>query len=289
MSKYWQMEHPIFPRVTIEEAAAGKKPGETDRQVWERLNRERDARIEPGLNDPLNHGWEPDVWKVADALLEWPWIDPEWAATVRGHYGVEKAVSVLLINGGYRGGKTEYAGKRAVRLMLHKQQARAWFFITSLQQSIEVQQPVIAKYLPPPYCRGRDIKTKAAYCVHSEANGFSEQRFVLHNLSRGSFRTYNQEEDNVEGAAPDMVWCDEPPDLGLIKALTGRISERNGKLLITFAPKHGFTGVVKEYVKDAKVLAQQPAFLVPRDGGAPDVEAAMRGVGPEGWEIVKAL
>ncbi len=286
MSKYWNIDHPVLPRVSMEAAVANAQPGESTQQCWERLNRERDQFIDRETEDPLRFGYEPPVWKIADAVIEWPWIDHGWAAVTRHKLGIPKAVDVALINGGYRGGKTDYMGKRSVQLMLH-QKARVWCFITSLQQSLEVQQPVIWKYLPPKY-KGRDIRTKVAYLAYRMATGFSENRFTLENGSWCSFRTYNQEEDNVEGAAPKLVWCDEPPDQGLIKALTGRIAENNGKLVMTFAPKHGFTGVVRDYVNDATATADSTAFLLPADGGAPDVEAALRGETPEEWGMLDA-
>jgi len=274
----------VLPRVAMEAAQSAAAPGETVKAAWLRLNKERDALIDGEVEDPLHNGFEPPIWKICDALLEWPWVDPAWAADVRGIYGFKKAVSKLLIVGGYRGSKTDYLAKCAVRMLRFKR-ARVWCFITSIEMSREVQQPAIWKYLPPRY-KGKDIRTRQAYVSYKLATGFSENRFTLENESLCSFRTYNQEENNVEGAAPDLAWCDEPPDPGLITALEGRIAERNGKLVMTFAPKMGYVGVVRDMMKDAETAAESTAFLVPKDNLAPDIEAAMRVMRPEEWKVI---
>ena len=291
MSKYWEKKHPLLPLVSREMVEARRGPGESTAACWERLNRERDELIDREVADPLKFGHEPKVWKIADALLGLPRNDKHAARPwceeqqeIRARFGLRQPLDVLLLNGGYRASKTDYAAKRTVQALL-REKLDAWCFMPNVAQSIQVQQPAIWKYFPN-HLRA-DRREKITYIVYKLATGFSENRFCLPNSSRCGFRTYEQNEDSVEGAAPAWVWLDEPPDPGLVKAIYGRIAENNGKLLMTFAPKHGYTGVVREFLDGAKVAAVSAAYLVPKDGGQPDVERMLRGTPPEEWQLVQ--
>ena len=286
MSQFWNVAHPILPMVDEAMCRARAEEGEDLRATWLRLNAERDEMMRREQDNPLECGYEPPVWAIADALLGLPKVEAGEARRIRERFGFRRELDVLLINGGYRGGKTEWAAKRTVQGLLRKK-SKAWCFMPSIEQSREVQQLAVWKYFPPHLKEG-EIRTKVEYIAYKMATGFSENRFTLPNASWCSFRTYNQQEDNVEGAAPDWVWLDEPPDPNLVRALYGRIAERNGKMVLTFAPKHGFTGVVKEFMEGAKLAAESVGWLMPADGGAADVERGVAGDRPGDWSLVKA-
>ena len=113
MPKFEPTPHPILP---VPSAAAAYKMGE---RKWMQVVKRREEIIKRETSDPLRFGWEPYAWKIADALLEWPWIDKLWAAAVRKSLGFAERVAVLYILGGNMGGKTEYAAKRLSRLIQH--------------------------------------------------------------------------------------------------------------------------------------------------------------------------
>jgi S-adenosylmethionine synthetase len=88
----------------------------------------------------------------------------------------------LLINGGNRAGKTEYAAKRVCQLLASKPEARVWCLHTTNQSSIQMQQNVVFKYLPPEFRTAR--KTKITNVGYTQKNGFSDNTFVLPNKSQ---------------------------------------------------------------------------------------------------------
>lgn len=275
----------MLPRITRTMAeTAARVTGETWQQAFMQLNAKRDEMIEREQTDPLHYGYEPEAWHVADCLLGLPWVPAEEAEKVRQQWGFKKRVRVLMLNGGYRAGKTEYAAKRTVMILLWEkfERPKAWCFSVSADMSREIQQPAIWKYLPA-HLKDKEYRTPVRYISYKYKQGFAEDSFTLDNYGWCSFRNYNQEEDNVEGAAPLWVWLDEPPDPGLVKALFGRIAERDGWMVLTFVPKHGYTATVKDFQDSAETMATSTAWLLPTDGGKPDLTRAFRRVPVGEW------
>ncbi|MDH3379955.1 MAG: hypothetical protein OEQ39_23790, partial [Gammaproteobacteria bacterium] len=110
-------------------------------EEWKELHRLRREAIQREKTNPLRYGWEPPIWRVCDALLGCKWVDDNWAKSIRSVLGFNKPVSSLMINGGNRGGKSEYASKRMIKLLLKYPQSRGWAFHSSSPMSIEYQQP----------------------------------------------------------------------------------------------------------------------------------------------------
>jgi hypothetical protein len=79
----------------------------------------RGVAIYNSINDPFRHGYEPDHWKAADKLLD--------------------ESDELLISGGNRSGKTEYAAKYAMKTLINKPDARVICFHTTHQSSLQNQ------------------------------------------------------------------------------------------------------------------------------------------------------
>ena len=113
----------------------------------------------------------------------------------------------LLILGGNRSSKTEYAARRVIKTLVEKPRAVAWCFQKDEDNSIEMQQPVVRKYIPEEW---RNLKRGTVTSVnYTIANGFSEGRFVLPSESRCVFRNYKQDVEKIEGGEVDIIWCDE--------------------------------------------------------------------------------
>jgi len=83
---------------------------------------------------------------------------------------------------------------------------------------------------------------------------------------------------SVEGANLDMAWCDELAKVALVETLEYRVAERNGWMIISFMPKEGYTPLVKVFQDNARVVWESDAFLLPKDGGEPDVSRALGGM-----------
>lgn len=206
----------------------------------------REEMIRREAADPLRHGHIPPHWKRADRLLE--------------------EHKDLLILGGNRSGKSEYAARRVVQTLIDKPGAVAWCFQKDDDNSIEMQQPQVRKYLPSEW---RDLKRDKVTSVnYTVANGFSEGRFVLPNGSRCMFRNYRQEVDKIEGGEVDIIWADELVPQSWLETLRYRLVTRGGVLLVTFTPIEGYNATVKDYLTAARTLEWADADLLPlHDGG----------------------
>ena len=119
--------------------------------------------------DPLRKGWEPPIWKICDALLEWPWLDKDECKRIRESLGFHKPVDVLLINGGNRGGKSEFSAKRTMMMLQYVKSARAWCFHESNQNSVEYQHPLMWKYLPPDQRKKLELKSHIYHIIKNMA------------------------------------------------------------------------------------------------------------------------
>lgn len=235
---------------------------------------------------PFENWYEPPIWKVCDALLGFPWVEPVWADRMRRHLGFEKPVRILLINGGQRGGKSQYAGNRSMRLLSLKKGCRAWALHSTLQMSRDYQQPIFWNYLPA-HLRAKDLKTRVAYIAYKQKTGFSEEKFVLPSGSDCLFKAYEQDRRGIEGGNLDIIWPDELVPSDWVETMELRIAEKNGCMIITFTPVDGYTETVRMFQDGAEVVKESTAYLCPTDGGPPD-EARALGLTPEELAEVKA-
>lgn len=299
----WQVlgvtDHPVAP---LPDAAwlAGHSLGE----LLEFIN-EREKVIHHMQADPFRYGYEPLQWKILDALCGFPWADPSevevrterdpdkraeleekraWCLQVRRALLKQDApIRVLLLNGGNRAGKSEWAASRTVRLLMHKAGARAWAFHQDNAMSVEYQQALIYKYLPAELRTEKGIRRNPTYIAFKQQTGFSEERFVLPNRADCSFRNYMQDMEKIQGGELDIIWCDELVPAAWIKELKARVSTRNGWLLITFTPVNGYTPTVKMFMDSAVTTRESIAYVLPADGGPMLPELALAGDDPAAW------
>ena len=211
----------------------------------------REDKILAEKMDPYRHGYEPQHWKDVDTLL--------------------KTKSEVLVLGGNRAGKTEWAAKRVIQTLVNKPDARVWCLHTTNSSSIQMQQNVIWKYMPPELKNAR--KTKITNIAYSQKNGFSDNTFILPNRSQCFFMNYAQDKKVIEGGEVDLIWCDELVPLDWVETLRYRAITRRGKLVVTFTPVLGYSQVVKDYVAGCRFKKTLPASLMDTDkvhvGGCP--------------------
>jgi phage terminase large subunit-like protein len=200
----------------------------------------REDKILAEKLDPYRHGFDLPHWGEADQLL--------------------KDNAELLVLGGNRASKTEWAAKRIVQTLINIPEARVWCLHTTNKSSIEMQQNVIYKYLPSEFKELR--KNKVTNVQYTQKNGFSDGTFILPNKSQCFFMNYAQKREVIEGGEVDLIWCDELVPLDWIETLRYRIVTRMGKLMVTFTPVHGYSPVVKEYVSGCKFTEFKDAELL---------------------------
>ena len=200
----------------------------------------REDKILAESLDPYRHGFEPDHWKDADKII--------------------KDKQELLVLGGNRAGKTEWMAKRVIQTLINKEKSMVWCLHTTQKSSIQMQQNVVWKYMPPELKNCK--KTKVTNIAYSQKNGFSEESFILPNGSQCVFMNYAQKRDVIEGGECDLVWCDELVPMDWVETLRYRLVTRRGKLVITFTPIAGYSQVVKEFVSGSKFTKNLPAPIL---------------------------
>lgn len=206
---------------------------------WEYL-KTREELIAREASDPFRYGFVPPIWKRASELLE--------------------QRREILVMGGNRSGKTEWAAKEVIKTMYSKPGAVVWCFQTTAPNSIELQQPRLWKYMPPEWRNAR--KSQVTNITYSVKGGFTESKFVAPNQSQCIFRNYAQDPSTIEGGEIDMCWADELVPLDVLETVRFRLVDRNGKLAVTFTPVQGWSPTVADYLNGAKTVAEEDAELL---------------------------
>jgi hypothetical protein len=218
----------------------------------------REAAITREREDPFNFGVELPHWKLADEQL--------------------KDHGELLILGGNRSGKTEYAAKRVVQALCANPNSIIWCFTATSQNSIAHQQAAIYRYLPEEYKNlGR---SRTHYVSYSVKNGFTASSFVLPNKSQCVFRNWSQDISTIEGGeigCPDdpkdgtfnlSAWFDEEVPLSWVTTTRYRCLTRSdsnglpGRIIATFTTVSGWTQTVSSYLSGARTLMDKDAELL---------------------------
>jgi len=242
-------------------------------EAWARAMALRASTIAKERFDPLQFGYEPPIWKLCDCLIDAPWLDSEYARKVRAALGFDRVVKTLLLLGGNRASKSQYAARTTMRLLLHKAWRRAWCLHNKRAMGVTYQQPVVRRYMPPRL--RRKIKEEIGNINFSIKNGFTEGKFVLPTGSECEFLSYEDDPDSFEGGELDVIWDDElvPPEL--VETFELRLATRDGVQLITFTPVRGYSATVRMFQDGAKIVMESVAYLAPKDGLAPDIPAAL--------------
>ena len=226
------------------EIAALLASGTTEEDIVEYW-REREARIERSIEDPLRFGFELPFWAEVRALL------------------ARKAEVYAL--GGNNPGKTEMGGKLAVEALLSKPGAKV-LCVTLNDDYSKLQQASVYKYLPST-ARGmnekagprkRDVVKNITY---TQKGGFTEGTFVLPNRAQAWFKTveqYLRSPTSFEGPQYDFVWLDEPVPKGLLGTLKYRAGKLDGKIFHTFTAVNGYDATCAEVLTGARVIKSLP-------------------------------
>lgn len=267
--------HPVYRLPSPAEAMA------MGAERWTQFVNDRERRIWEENNDPLRYGWVSPIWKVCWALLNYTWgISAEWAEAMRAHLGFARPVKSLLINGGQRGSKSEFAARTGMMVLCadcqeeQYQPRRAWFFHQNANMSVEYQQPLMRRYLPAEL-REKEIKSRTTYISYKAKTGFSEGRFILPWMSDCSFRSYEMDKRTIEGGNVDFIGPDELVPSDWVETMELRVAERAGRIVVTFTPIDGYTDTVRMFQDGAMVVKRSTGYLLPTDGGEPDVGRAM--------------
>tara|TARA_Y100000593_G_C4315368_1_gene340579 strand:- start:1601 stop:3220 length:1620 start_codon:yes stop_codon:yes gene_type:complete len=218
------------------------------REQWIALAREEPYSCGVGMRPCNGSGDLEAAWPTHEL---WHWKD---ADDLLGKY------DRVLVSGGNRSGKTQFASKYLVRTMLEKKGARVVAFSMTSQSSIRDQQPAVYNYLPTQWRKPK--KTKTTNVSYTVKNGFSESTFVLPNGSQCWFNHYSQQPDILEGMEADLIWFDELVPYSWVETAAFRLVTRRGKLLITATPITGWTNTLSAFQAGCKFLRGARAELL---------------------------
>lgn len=261
--------HPYVPLPTREEWDELMSTPDGAAKLTELLNK-RGRLLYLMEVDPLRYGVELDQWKDADALLD--------------------LITILIVFGGNRAGKSEWAAKRVVETITQCPGTILIALHETAEGSIGTQQKLIWKYLPPEL-KALNGKHHPVYKIrYSQAGGFTEGKLVLPNASELIFAAYKQDPGIYEGwelgvkgyealmrklkadprdagatRLPKNIgaWGDENMTLPWLRMLMFRVASRAAKILWTFTPVNGMTQTIKDAVGTApRTLESRPAELL---------------------------
>ena len=221
---------------------------------WER----REAAIEREREDPFNHGTELPHWAMVDEAL--------------------KDHGEVLVLGGNRSGKTEYAAKRVVQSLVANPGMIIWCFTATSQNSIAHQQAAVYRYLPNEF---KELgRSRTYYVSFSYKNGFTSSSFILPNKAMCVFRTWQQDistieggeigcpQDAAEGSHNFGAWFDEEVPLSFLSTTRYRCLTRAdssglpARIISTFTTVSGWTNTVSSYLSGARTIEEKEADLL---------------------------
>lgn len=293
-----QTEHPVYPRLRVELTGV---TGMVRVHVGERVvemsaaqagtmieGRERTIRLEE--QDPFRHGYEPPFWTEVD------WAVCELVCQA----GNENAVIEVLVQGGNRAGKTDYAAKRFIETLTLNDRWLCWAFHADQAASRSVQQRRSWHYLPPEHRpdSGKLKKGVRQRMNYNQESGFTENMFSISNGSAAHYKFYSADVKGLEGDEPDFCWSDEEIPEEWVEAIGVRLITKAGKRgpfitalrkelakrkenpghvlprvlraqmwrgchLITFTPISGLTPTVRRFTKGSTPVLTVPAELLP--------------------------
>jgi hypothetical protein len=227
--------HPLLPVPTqaqIEEVLA--LPDGVDQLAEYYAARETAIRLSE--SDAFNYGFEPEHWKDADALLA-------------------LRILILIVFGGNRAGKSEWAAKRCVQAAMRYGESVIFCMHENETASIALQQKLIWKYLPNEVKALNNQSDSVFKIRYSVAGGFTDRKLVLPNRTEFYFLTYHQKPSDFEGVelgakqAPSIgVWPDECMSLPWLNMLKLRLASRSAQMIWTYTPVHGMTPTIKDLV-----------------------------------------
>lgn len=238
--------HPVFRVPTREQAqalVASAGPEAAQKRLLE-IWQKREDLIALEKEEPLRvpHVYEPEPFKQARKLLA--------------------EVDELAILGQNRSGKTIFTNKFVMEDLVNNEN-RAWaFFHQTAETSIRQQQAIVARFIPKEW-RSLGRQGESVYVQYSEATGFSNQKFIFPNGSRGYFFNYKQDLSILEGDELDGVLFDELVPLAFLE--TARFRRGRGRrlrILVSFTPKTGYTATVGNIVEAGTITHSLPAKLL---------------------------
>lgn len=280
--------------------ALAMREGISTVEAAERLLRQREEWIEQCKDDPVRFGYEPPIWWVVWALMDFPWCQQSTARYLAGRLGVAEdeawqvfkvqmrktlgfadPVRDVLIMGANRSSKTNFAACTMQRWAMHTQDEMGLFLAQQFAVSTQTVQPRLWEYMPKEWRvkhMGEDW-----YVNYKDLKGFSEAQYQMPSGCKMIGKFYSQDpKDALVGCEARMAWADEEIPLHWMEELGRRLASRRGQMIATFTPVSGYTPPVKMFQDGSSVVRTCTGYMLPRDGKDPWPWAAV-GLSREEW------
>lgn len=219
--------------------------------------RPRHLAIHRQLHDPLFNGYEPVSWaRARQQLAELRQQNPH-------------GVIWLVVQGGWRSSKSEFAAKICLEVLTRASGRRMWAMQQTEQASRERQHSYLYRYIP---ARWRPAKGKTSgrksntHINYADGPGFSGEYFILPNGGDCRFKYYASAIESLQGAELDVAWLDELAPMEHVENVEGRLGTRNGFGILTFTPINGYSATVGAFLSNARTVLSTDADLLPQYG-----------------------
>lgn len=265
-------------------AAVAQRDGVEMVAAADRLLRQREEWIGKCRDDPVRFGFEPSIWWVVWALIDFPWCqestekylaarlgvpaDQAWVVfkkRMRETLGFDEPVRDVLIMGANRSSKTNFAACTMQRWAMHAKDEMGLFLAQQFAVSTQTVQPRLWEYMPKEWRvkhMGEDW-----YVNYKELKGFSEAQYQVPSGCKMIGKFYSQDpKDALVGCEARMAWADEEIPLHWMEELGRRLASRRGQMIATFTPVSGYTPPVKMFQDGARIVRSCKGYMLPRDG-----------------------
>lgn len=253
--------HPFLPVPTAEDlhALAQQPDGPERYAAW---LREHNRLLAAAEERPLQFGFEPDAWNLADSQFS----QGELVAV----FGANRTTKSWWAAKRFCEAATTYPGGVLVALAekdeasIATQQQWVWFYLKSQLERLNNKRHPVYKV------------------NYTQANGFTDGKLVLPNRTEIYFLTYKTTATDYEGwefgskvkewktrkngSRIENVgwWADESLTWAWLEVLTRRSPFRRSKGLWTFTPIRGITPTIKQFLGQPRILKEAPAELLPK-------------------------
>lgn len=238
--------HPVHPIVEIvgytgdgrfDCVVGTRRQPMTPAQVAEYWSiRENGIRLE--RDEPLFHGFEPQHWKDADALLE--------------------EYNILCIFGGNQASKTEYLLKRSMQELATKENWNTLLLQNNELSSKQLHQKTCWKYMPKEWKTGKRRRGSEGNISYDPKTGFADNIFTTDLGGTCIFGNYGQDLSKYEGLQFNKIGPDENMPLLWFEALKRGLSTRGGNMVWAFTPINGMTPAIASQVNGARTVKSLP-------------------------------
>jgi len=187
------------------------------------LVRRREEAIGRERTDPHNYGYHPPMWRKVDLhVAEMRLANP-------------LAVLEILIMGGIRSAKTEFAAARLAPHVIHFRPynlrgdyvAWTWSLHENERASETIAQTRIYKYLPPELKTdsGKAKHTRSTKLSYTEGSGFTNEMFITDGRLC-DFKMYGADNSTLQGAELTAAWSDELVPKSVVATVKERLNTR---------------------------------------------------------------